>query len=879
MKGKKEIGPPKWAERFLSWYCKQELLEDLQGDLNEYFYRNLKLKGNSKARFIYVMDVLKFFRLYTIRKPNFINLLIHGMMMSSYLKTSSRSIVRNKLFSAINIIGLAISMTVGLLMIGLLSDMKQYDTFHEHYDNIYRITSKYKYLDHEDNSSYASTSLLAAKSIQESIPGIDEVAILSRSGGVDGDVKAGDIMVPLSGFWANGEFFKVFTFQMVSGDISNALKNPYSVVLTEMSAIKLFDTTEALGKTVILPNEKEFIVTGVIKDPPAFSHFKFDLLASLSTREITERENKDELAWDNMWNTYVYLLIPNETDLQNLQSNLNVLSAGLDQTVKNTSIKLALQPLSNIALGEDLNNSIGPVMESDNVWMIGILSMIVILSACFNYTNLSIARSLKRSREVGIRKVVGALKSHVAGQFVVESVIIALLSLVFSFLLFVLVKPYFLNLSEQYYEMLLLDLSPRVIMNFILLALAVGIIAGVFPALFFARVNTIQVLKNFSVVRGFRNLAIRKSLIVIQFTISLMFIAATIIGYKHYKNLLAFDLGFSTENILNIKLSRNKTDILLKELTELPEVKGLSTSSMITSVGNYWGTRMKYMDPLDSAFVHYNSIDEHYLPLHDHKLLAGKNFNPRADGAEESEVIVNEKTLKRFNIANQDPAKAIGEIVTVNGKKMNIVGVVRDFYYGKSIDYEISEVLFRYAPEKANYINVKIISKDWPTTFDKINSIWKKIDNVHPLEATFYDEQIENSYRGFSSRIRVIGTLAFLAICIASIGLFGMVVFTTETRLKEISIRKVMGASEGSLVLLLSRGFLLMLAVAAIVAFPLTQFFFTKFVLEEYANNAPFAFYELSIGLCAVVGFAFLLISSQTLKVARANPAEVLKSE
>jgi putative ABC transport system permease protein len=247
--------------------------------------------------------------------------------------------------------------------------------------------------------------------------------------------------VPLSGHWANESFFSVFTFPMITGDPSTALTEPYSIVLTEKSAKKLFGDTDALGKAVLLVGEngdQEFVVTGVIKDVPVFSHIKFDMLASLSTRAITEKDNGYEMSWDHIWSGYVYLLLPKETDLQNLQTNLNTLSAKEDQTVKNTSIRLSLQPLSTIALGEDLNNSIGPVMVRSNVWMIGILSVIVILSACFNYTNLSIARSLRRSREVGIRKVVGALRSHVVGQFVVEAVMIALCSLVFAFGLFVL---------------------------------------------------------------------------------------------------------------------------------------------------------------------------------------------------------------------------------------------------------------------------------------------------------------------------------------------------------------------------------------------------------------------------------------------------------
>ena len=370
----------------------------------------------------------------------------------------------------------------------------------------------------------------------------------------------------------------------------------------------------------------------------------------------------------------------------------------------------------------------------------------------------------------------------------------------------------------------------------------------------------------------------RKTLIVIQYTISLMFIASTIIGYRQYKHLLSFDLGFNTENILNIKLQGAKADLLAKELLELPEVKGISKSAMITSVGNYWGTQMKYTNPNDSAGVFYNNVDENYLPLHGHKLLSGRNFNPKAANAVESEVIVNEQVLKRFHIANGDPGKALDEIVTVDRKKMKIIGVMKDYHYGKA-DAKISEVLFRYRPEEAEFINVKVMSMDWPETLAKIERAWRKIDNVHTFEAKFYDEAIEQAYAEFSAMLKIIGFLAFLAICIASMGLFGMVVFTTETRLKEISIRKVLGASEGNLVYLLSKGFLILLAIAAFIALPATYLFFDKLVLVEIVNHAPINVVELVIGVLIVVLIAFVMIGSQTLKVAHGNPAEVLKNE
>lgn len=583
MKGSRDISPPRWATRFLAWYCRPSLLEDLEGDLHEYFERNVETKGLFRARVIYVLDVLKFFRLYTVRKPDFIDLLIHTVMIQSYVRTSGRILLRNRLFSCINIIGLAISMAVGLLMIALLSDMNRYDKFHEHYDRIHRVISKYKYLDREDNSYYASTSLRAGQAIEESVPGIEAMTILYR--GFDGDMKTADKTVPLTGHWADSALFKVFTFPLLSGDPATALKEPYSVVLTEQTAIKLYGNTDVLGKSLIRPGDEgdtEFVITGVVSDVPAFSHLKFDMLASLSTRAIRQKDNPDEMSWDNMWSAYVYLLLPRDSDLQNLHANLNQLAAREDKTVKNVSIKLSTQPLSQIALGDDLNNSIGSVMVRSNVWMIGVLTIIVILSACFNYTNLSIARSLRRSREVGIRKVVGALRVQVIGQFLVEAIVIALCALVLSFALFMLMKPYFLSLNDQYSKMLVLDITPEVVLYFIAFAIVVGMTAGIFPAIFFARMNTIRVLKNVSSIPIFRKVTLRKALIVCQFTISLMFIAATIIGYKYYKQLVAFDLGFQTENILNIEMFGNKPDALLTELSEMPEIHALSTSSMIT---------------------------------------------------------------------------------------------------------------------------------------------------------------------------------------------------------------------------------------------------------------------------------------------------------
>ncbi|HEY5825277.1 MAG TPA: ABC transporter permease [Cyclobacteriaceae bacterium] len=868
--------PPRWAERLLTWYCRPELLEDLQGDLNEYFERNLKAKGIRKAKLIYITDVFKFFRLYTLRKPEFINLLIHWLMIGSYIKTSGRSIVRNKLFSAINIIGLSVSMSVGLLVIAFTYDLNSYDDFHENKDRIYRVISRYQQSD-DRIINLASTSVKAGKNIQGSLSGFEQLAIIRN--GFGGDAIIGETILPVSGLWASESFFKIFTFPLISGDESTALKNPYSIVLTEKSAKKLFGGSDVLGKEIKF-DTTTYVVTGVMKDIPKLSHVNFELLVSFSTAEITETKADPNFhKWGNIWQNYVYILFDKNTDPSSWQVNLDKINKEEAKGLNNISINLSLQHLKKIALGPDISNNIGPVMMPVVVWVLAGLALVIIISACFNYTNLSIARSMRRSKEVGIRKIIGARKSHVLGQFISESVIISLLALLFSFGLFLFLRSQFLGLNPFIEKLVSLDLSLPLVIQFIAMALLVGILAGLLPALFFSKINAIQVLKNASTLKVFRHVTMRKALIVVQYALSLMFITTAIIGYNQYKGFLIYDLGFTTENIINIRLQQNKSDQLIKELSEIPEVTAISKSSMITSVGNRHGTDMKYKNPDDSAVVWLNLVDEHYLPLHEHKLIAGKNFTLRPRKGKESEVIVNEQVLKRFDIAKQDPQKALGEVLIVDKMKLTIVGVLKDFHYGTLSD-KIEPVIFRYSTEESSrYLNVKIASTHLTSTMASIEKAWKEIDKTHPIDAVFYEDRIEEAYSQFSVMAKVIGFIAFLAVCIASMGLFGMVVFTTETRLKEISIRKVLGANEGSLIYLLSKGFLLLLTLSALIALPITYLFFDQVVLTNFAYHQPIGLMELFIGALGIGMLAFIMIGSQTLKAARSNPAEVLKSE
>ncbi|CAN5181525.1 ABC transporter permease [soil metagenome] len=853
-------------------------------------------------------------------------------MIGSYIKTTARNLMRNKLFSFINIVGLAISMSVGLLLIAFVLDLLSYDKFHQNGERIYRITNVLTENGEQSRtrpdrtrpdrtrpgSKFATTSIKTGKLIRQKVTGLDryagaDVTILRND--FSQDAKVGDNILPIKGFWAEPSVFRIFTFPMLEGNPETALKDPYSIVLTETAAKKLFGNQSALGKSINF-DTLTYQVTGVMKDVPFFSHISFEALVSLSTAEQLNKNNDDFYSWTSMSSNYVYLMLPSTADLTSIQSQLDAIARDENRAEENTKIQLELLPLDEIVVGETLRRSeggpgsVGPHMSPVVLWVLVGLALVVILSACFNYTNLSMARAMRRFKEVGLRKAIGADKSQVWQQFLVEAIMISLAALLLSYVIFLALRPQLINLAPEIQRMVKLELTPSMVVAFVVFSVTVGGMAGFMPALYFSKVSAINALRNGSAQNRTGRYAgagdaalrpsglstywavnvvnygtLRRALVVIQYTLTLIFITTTAIGYVQYKNILAFDLGFNTENILNIDMQGNKPDAFLKDLSEIPEVTALSRSLIITSVGNAWGGYMKYNDSRDSALVMTNHIDENYLPLHEYKLLAGGNFRARPTTANAvREVIVNQQFLKRFNISTNDPAKAIGQEVTfsnvkVRSQKMQIVGVMKDFHYGK-VDNLIGPVAFMFwTPEDRAVINAKIQSSDMLATRARIESVWKKIDRVHPFQAEFYDESIQEAYSEFSAMIKIIGFLAFLAISIASMGLFGMVAFTTETRLKEISLRKVMGASSGNLIYLLSRGFLVQLSISTLIALPVTYLFFENIVLTNFPYHTPVQITELLAGLLVVMLIALILIGSQTIKAARSNPAEVLKSE
>ena len=860
--------PPKWANKLLEWYCREDLLEDLQGDLFEYYDRNLE-RGQRIANLIFILDVFKFFRSYTFKKLKNKYKMNSYMLFKNYFKTSIRSLARNKLFSFINIIGLAISMSVGLIVITMIVESRGFDQFHINGHQIYRVIS-HRVDGRGMEMHMASTSHFMSEKLND-VEGYQYKATIHNQFG--GDASTGSKELVVSGLWASKDFFNVFTFPLIQGNPNTALEDPNSIVLTETTAKKLYGDEDPMGKIITI-NKVEFLIKGIAKDVPKNSHFNFEALGSYQTLVNQNKNDSQWLTSTNMWENYIYMIIPDHNGIEQVNRGLEHICKAENQIIDPINISASLQPLSDIFTGTVLGNQLGPTLPTMAAVIFTILPLIILLTACFNYTNLSIARSLRRSTEVGIRRVIGATRANIFAQFVVESVIIALLALIVSGLLYIPLRSQFLIMLEG--DGLGLSINALTIIAFILFAIFTGILASIIPAATLSKFQAVTVLRGSSGVKLFKGMSLRKFLLVAQFSISTILILVTIILNKQYYHATSYDLGFSTEQILNVELQGNNRKLMAMTLSSIPEVQSISSSRNIVHSSSKNFTYGKYDDPMDSAEVHLNAVDENYIPLHNFKFLAGENFPSRPDSTGEQYVIVNEKLLARFGI--EEPLESLGKKIEMEGLKLAIRGVVKDFNHS-TIESPIEPFAFRYQPQDSRYLNLKVSTDDYSSVIDKLEAAWRTVDELHPFSATFYEDHIEQTYIMFEMLIKIVGFLALLAISIASMGLFGMSVYAVETKIKEISIRKVMGASAIKLVYILSKDYIWLLIIASFIAAPLTFILVNEIILPEFAYLAPMTLWDILGGLLIVFTIGLVMISFQTYRAAQTNPADTLRNE
>jgi len=812
-------------------------------------------------------------------------------MICNYLKIAFRNLIKNKSFSLINIFGLSLSMSVCLLIISIIAGLRQYDRFHTNYDHIFRVLSK-----NSNQSTYsASAPMPVRNTLMKEYAGIRNVVTFKK--GFGGDASFENTTVPLFGYFCSEELFDVFSFKLLKGNPETALRDPFSVILTQKSAKKLFGTQDPFGKIIRfserglvvagIPNKNkptflgDYTVTGILSGPDGNTHLEFDILASLSTLPLLELQGKEkdlQANWEDLNQCYHYVLLDPSKDEAHLQSVLNEVSNRQAASGKNPSVILQAQPLSKITPGKMYRNPFSYRLPIQVLYFMGLLAMVVILSVCFNYTNLSLAKSLSRAREVGIRKVSGALKHQIIAQFVGESILISVVSLLIAIGILQLLMPAFRSLWFTQYIHVDMAGNLSIYLLFFAFSIIIGIIAGIIPAFYLSSFKPLKVLKDIHGIKIFRKVTLRKTLIITQFAVSLFFIITTLLIHYQLHYLVHSEYGFEKKNIINVPLQGNQYENFANLVRNHSGISGVSGSSMVLATG---GTSFNFLknrnDPNDSTGMSELYADRNFIDNFGLSFIAGSNFPRVPDDESWHYILINQEAVKKLGYA--DPHDILNETFNVGGTAgpLTVVGVVKDFHYTNLIQ-EVGPLMIRNDPDKFRFVNIRFYPGNEESVLTYLEQKWKEMDNGHIFESQNMEQQVAESHAIFGDIGYIIGFISVLAISIACLGLLGMVIYITQSKVKEIGIRKVHGASIQNAVWILSKGFLTMLMVAIFIATPLAKMI-NDLWLQEFAVRVDFGFEILLAGVMIMAVLGFLTIFSQTLKSARRNPVETLRYE
>ncbi|HRJ31606.1 MAG TPA: ABC transporter permease [Cyclobacteriaceae bacterium] len=856
-----KISPPRWADRFLEWYCHPELLEEIQGDAYELYDRAAK-KSKRKADLLFIWNVVRFFRLRNIKKSTLSFSTPNPDMLRNYIKVAVRNLYQYKYFSLLNVFGLAIGMSVSLLLIALVSYVNTYDNFHVNKDNIYTIVSERT--EGVEQLDYATAPVLLAEKLAEN-PAVQKVVRIRA--GFSEEIKHAQGNLPMSGYYVEPNFLHVFTYTVTQGNASAALTKPNTIVLTESAAMRIFNSTDVLGKIVELEQGGLFEIGAVMKDHPINSHLKFEALVSYAT--IPEPAESTHDQWMHYDREYVYFLLREGGDIKRIQTELNRIAQNIyvDLPIKAT---FETQHLSDITMGPDYRQAIGPKWEMSGMIAFAVIAVLILLPACFNYTNISIARALKRAKEIGLRKTMGGLHYQIFSQFIIETVVISLFALSVGVLIFLLARSEFQSMLVAA-SSLDLSLTPKTFLWFVLFAMGTGLVAGIFPALYFGGLNPIQALKN--KIHGRSSaMRIRKVLTVFQFALSFGFILALVVFSRQYHYSIGFNFGFNKTNVINIPLQDAQPERVLAEFSPLAAVQSVTFASDVLGL-NYTTTWVKNQSN-DSLEVSQVFVDHKYIPAFGLTLLAGNNF-PDETWQRERFIIVNEEFLKAYQIAY--PADAVGRTFEVEGNLLEVIGVVKNFHYAP-LRFPIDKFFFRQHPNRYAFAHLNVQSPDPHLLVSQLENKWKDIGE-QKFEARFFEDDLYESYSMYQTLLKIIGFLGLLAITISMLGMLGMVIFTSETRAKEVSIRKVMGATVYGLTFLLSKDYLKLMLLAILIGAPVTATVFSLVIPHIQYYSVTMSLWDVLLSTLLLVSMGLATIASQTIKTALTNPAETLRSE
>jgi putative ABC transport system permease protein len=806
---------------------------------------------------------------------------IEERMLKNILITSLRNFFRNRSFSLINLIGLSISMSLAMLIIMIIRDQFAFDNFHQDSDRIYRVNTK---LNDSDWGiiDFASAPLPMAQALSE-YAFTEEVVRVNRQ--LYGDATFGNVSVPLKGLIVDPSFVTIFNFPLSKGDAESALDNPNSLILTHEAAQKMFGSEDPIGKTISISKFGEFTITGVLAKLKGKTHFEFEVLCSASSLPIFEKDNIINSSVDNWsayYDNYVYLKLKDDQSIGDVEKALQEINkvngVGLKSMGKDITYDFYLQPLEKITPGPELSGTMGRGLPAFMLIFLGVLAAIVLVMSIFNFTNLTIAKSLSRAREIGVRKVVGAKRSQVFGQFIAEAVIFSLIALSFSYVLLQVLKDGFLKLSFNSDFSIGLQEDVSLYMIFIVFAVIVGILAGILPASYLSAFKPSRVLKDVQNVKVYSRLTFRKILMVSQFTLSIIFVVVVLVVYRQVDFMLSSDYGIDQSNNLNIRLKGITFEKLANDIRSIPGVERVGGVSHKLGTWEDNSAHYKRNKNDKSAPVRHFMVDHNYLKNISLKFVAGKNFNPDEQTTSEKHVILNETFVRQFGF--ESAHDAIGETIYADDSiSLQIIGVVKDFHF-RPLTNQIGPLALRYNLAAIGYLNAKIHSGQKASVLASLNQIWKRHDPTHPIDYMMMEDEIDDAYRqsGMKDMVVIVSYITFLVISLACLGMLGMAMYSSQVRAKEVSIRKIMGASAMNVVMLLSHSFLILIAIAMLIGVPVS-FITSEVFLQDFAYRIQITPLLIGTGIMIIAVPGLGIVWSQTIRIATSNPVNWIRNE
>ncbi|MBX7150398.1 ABC transporter permease [bacterium] len=799
-------------------------------------------------------------------------------MFQNYLKIALRNLLKHKLFSFINIAGLAVGMTSCLLIVLYVWDEVSYEAQHEKADRIFRLNCEYFLPKNAGSEAYAVTGPGVAPLIVKDYPEIESIVRLRRL--QDNLIQKPNTTERFyeSIVYADSTLFDVFTLPLLSGNASTALDNPYSIIISKAMAHKYFGNEDVVGKTLTLPMDTvNFTIMGVLDDPAKPSHLQFDFIASFST---LRNFHFNLTGWWN-FSYHTFVLLKPETDVAAFAEKIKDISHRYipeQEKMSGYSQDYSLINLKNIHLDSHLRTEFSVNGKRIYVYTFFGIGILILLIACINFMNLSTARSLIRAKEVGVRKVVGAFRSQLIRQFLTESLVITTLALVMCIIFAEMALPWLNQLADKQLT-LNLTRNPLVVAAVAFIVLLTGFGAGMYPAVFLSSFAPISVLKSFR--NSSKGAFLRKSLVTFQFSISIGLIAGIVLVHNQIQFMREAELGFSKDQVVVIPIRETSSlslfQTLQKELEKIPDVVETSVASKVPGkeMGNNV-VRLGWDDQAAWSDMRFLSVDHDYQKLYDLELIEGRWFDRQFPADEEQSFVINESAVARLGFAS--PSAAIGQPLQWQRKKGRVIGVLKDFHF-MSLQNAIEPFIVVMANGHfSENLSIKVSTQNYHAIVDQIKTVYESVLPGRIFEYQFLDEDFDQLYRAEDHFNSILLVFTGLAIFVACLGLLGLISYTAQQRTKEIGIRKVMGATVGNIVFLICRDFMKLVVLAMVVATPLAYYSINLW-LQDFPYRTDVALWVFPFAGLLAVALAFLTISFQAIKAAVANPVQSLKYE